>query len=547
MPNLTTQGSAPYKAALAEAARIPRSPLSPQKLSKLANALGVSAPLPASGSPAATSRSSSLGRMVRMPKENRSSPDLFSATLTPSDAGLSASRYFIHIIPPKHFPHESRKDPEAFAAFRRGSLVPVHATLQSQLGAIAREYQLPATNGVVLYLVADTDAEGSRSLLGKGPRISEDVWKWLWMKISDERPSGRVGLGLTSGSSTPGATGKSLLRKLSSSSKLNRDSDKTTPLSLTSPALPSTLPGPAPEPKDANDDSPLEQSVSSQFSSSSTLSATDTPATSSFDLDPRLLPGLGSPSAIPVLARVEFDIDRKVGSWYEKWSRSRKIQQRRRKKDKEGGRLPLQITVNDRKAPVGSSSSSSSEAEDTGYDRLSDSEPEEQSTARVSRRGDPLADVFGTDGETWSDAQSARPNRKKKDDLALSGADLTALPSAGGDSSGAVSDKEEIMDLWAERGQPQLDGSSLHPTRKPVPPPLKMMPSGSNIEVSAATPSPFTPGYDSDSIGLPYLDGQDPKRLGAIYDKLELDFAEDVSILFSIAFCSKLIKNNSLT
>ncbi len=88
----------------------------------------------------------------------------------------------VHVVPPLILPHlnsslTSPPLPSAsgyHAHFRRGTLLPVHATLQLQLAAIAREYALPSTSGLTLYLVQDDDP---------GPRISEDIWKHLWARV----------------------------------------------------------------------------------------------------------------------------------------------------------------------------------------------------------------------------------------------------------------------------------------------------------------------------------------------------------------------------
>ncbi|KAI5124105.1 hypothetical protein M0805_000919 [Coniferiporia weirii] len=543
MPNLRTLGSALHKPVAADSAHIPRSPLTPQKLAKLANALGISTPLPASTPPPSASKSSfSSARSVN----DRASPEPRSVTPSSAAGRSSSTRYLIHVIPPKHFPHENRKDPEAFAAFRRGSLVPLQATLQAQLGAISREFQLPTSHGLVLYLVNDSELDGgSKRLLGKGPRIGDEVWRWLWMKVAEEQSVARgVGLGLMSGvSSSDLSEQPSRLRKLSSSPQLDSLSrtSSMTPYPLTpSSSSPSTstsaytLSGR----KDSKEDTSLEQSSSSQFSSTSATPALDTPATSSLDLDSKLLPGLGSSSLIPVLAKVEFDIDRKVGTWYETWSRSRKSMQKRRVKNVDPqGKLQLRITINNKKGTI-SPLSSSSDEEDEGYKRLSESpdpiDLADQLTARASpRRGDPLADVFGTDGDTWSDLNSgrSRPAGKGEHDLALDGAALSALSDVeSADPQAGVSDREEVMGLWNERGQPQLNGGSAragpHGMRKHAPPPLNIASHDANLKINLATGSPYTDLSEQRDSESGEEDGlYKERRLGGIYDDVELDLS----------------------
>lgn len=92
-------------------------------------------------------------------------------------------------------------------ANRRGCLVPLYRTLSSQIAAIAREYGLPSTGGVVLYLLEGSSATGAigeqlvrahplplkaRLTLtalrrqANGPRIGEEAWRLLWAGIFEE-------------------------------------------------------------------------------------------------------------------------------------------------------------------------------------------------------------------------------------------------------------------------------------------------------------------------------------------------------------------------
>ncbi|KAL5535702.1 hypothetical protein ACEPAF_3796 [Sanghuangporus sanghuang] len=532
MPNLRTQGIVQHKPVAAEAAFIPRSPLPPQKLAKLANALGISTPLPASSPPPTASKKSFS--TPQTPSGELLSPESKTATPASATGSSTPSRYLIHVTPPKHLPHRSRKDPEAFAAFRRGTLVPLHATLQAQISAIAREFQLPTTHGVVLYLVNEAEyGASSRSVLGKGPRISEDVWKWLWARVAEEQPIMRgVGLGLTNGESTSASSERPmLLRKRSSPAKLDLQRTSSTKYPLTpSPSTPSTAKsvtmssGTNQEAREKRD-SPGVPSSSSQNLTTLFNATSQTP---SLSLDSRLLPGLGSPSFLPVLAKVEFDIDRKIGTWYEVWRRSRKSMQKRKGKNVDHqGRLPLRITINDKNGTVVPSSDSSDSSDDGegDYTRLSD---DDELTAGVGpRRRDPLADVFGSDGEAWSELQSRRPNGRTKGGLALDSASLSnPLESDHPDRSG-VSD-EEVVALWNAHNQPQLQ-------RSKIPAPLNLANSGGKLEIGIATttPSPYTSSSAEGGSRLPYLsekrDDEETireKRVGVIYDDLELDLGE---------------------
>lgn len=154
----------------------PRAPLPPHRLAKLANALGVSTPVPPTHSyslppfsPPSLPNSSSSSTFL---------PDTFRRSPTPSAASggaptptASTSKYLLHVIPPEHLPHDISDDhdltplPSAASGyhtqFRRGVMVPVYSTLHSQLSAIAREYALPSTLGMVLYLITNMPSPGA--------------------------------------------------------------------------------------------------------------------------------------------------------------------------------------------------------------------------------------------------------------------------------------------------------------------------------------------------------------------------------------------------
>lgn len=77
--------------------------------------------------------------------------------------------------------------------FSRGTLVPLYPTLSSQLAAIAREYGLPSSGGLVLYLLSTTDPSTQQpfphaaGFAGEGgPRISETAWSMLWAQLFAE-------------------------------------------------------------------------------------------------------------------------------------------------------------------------------------------------------------------------------------------------------------------------------------------------------------------------------------------------------------------------
>ncbi|RDB29335.1 hypothetical protein Hypma_015975 [Hypsizygus marmoreus] len=484
----------------------PKSPLPPHRLAKLANALGVSTPMPAVYQP--------MPFMSRSFSDSPGPSDGFRRSPTPSTAASNftafaptVSKYLLHVIPPLHLPHETDNDfemtpPPSSASgyhtqFRRGTLVPVHATLQSQLGAIAKEYALPSTAGLILYLVSSAKTAQQRSpspgigldedMDEPGPRLSEDIWKHLWTRVSKaEHDEGLAPypvrsqtpnfFGINAGAqSTPflpfESNGSQPLRSFISSTG---GPVQPTPITTQFPPSPST-------PSTVSD---LRSNTKSAPPSSSSVSDPETPDTSSGShsflheqpsrantLD---LPGLNSPSIIPILAKVEFDIDRRRAPWYEPWLRSRKVNHAKRAESRNGrkanisegaedgsqewpGKIelltgrkqtssPMSLFVSTADTKDGSGAvlvqgsmldtdkyldpdaELEPETEGAGYEQLPESEDHsewsddededfaDEFTARVvkvAREKDPLEDVFGTDANTWADMQTS-PERDSK-------------------------------------------------------------------------------------------------------------------------------------
>lgn len=375
----------------------PRAPLPPHRLAALANALGVSTPSPAqrpspslmapSSSYPGTSTSASFSdREWRSPTPSSTSTHPFSSYQP------STSKFLLHVTPPLHLPHESNSatdnssltPPPSTASgyhtqFRRGTLVPLHPTLQSQMVAIAKEYALPSTTGMLLYLVSSSTPRSSPAPPADeddyepGPRLSEDIWKHLWTRVlraereetlaANQSPTTNYGLGLGLGlknssyASSDALSQPQPLRPLFSPSLRQTTSQQNGSAShwpiTPSPSTPSTT----------SDIRSNGKSVAPSFSSrsQSQQSEPDTPDTSSgshageHDIDPRAealhLPGLNSPSIIPILAKVEFDIDRRKAGWYEPWLRSRRMNQLKRTGSRKGtqegddksGRIQLKL------------------------------------------------------------------------------------------------------------------------------------------------------------------------------------------------------------
>jgi hypothetical protein len=149
--------------------RPPQKPLSPRQLGRIAQSFGIEVPtLPtpplSSGSPPPRSASSLSSRQPTRP-----SP--FLLTVIPP----------ISLQPPSA--STSTSGAESARRWRRGRLIPLQPTIGSMLLAIAREYGLPSTTGIHLY-IANTHRSSSSSMSDisdePGPRISQSTWTSLF-------------------------------------------------------------------------------------------------------------------------------------------------------------------------------------------------------------------------------------------------------------------------------------------------------------------------------------------------------------------------------
>ncbi|KAH7930479.1 hypothetical protein BV22DRAFT_1055080 [Leucogyrophana mollusca] len=624
----------------------PRTPLPPHRLAKLANALGVSTPLPATSSfgsflsPSATYPASATS--AHPPDHPWRSPTPSAASThhlgSYASSSQSQSKFLLHVIPPIHLPHDSDTSdsseltpPPSNASgyhtqFRRGTLVAVQPSLQAQLGAIAKEYALPSTLGLILYLVSAPSQSRQPSPMPfqstndavpdePGPRLSEDIWKHIWTRVLRAEREEAALHSLHSRSGTPNPFGLGLSVDVNGHRPLVTRLETPQPQSLAYPITPS------PSTTTSSMSDLRSHSKSAPPSSSSlTHSEPDTPDTSrSSDHEAQGLdlPGLDSPSIIPILAKVEFDIDRRKAGWYEPWVRSRRMNHAKRAESRcsnrarsnsraEGGsaveekRAPFDLKLVERmqnasSTPDFTALSKQSQEDSTDDESLQvgeyaplsespvglDEEPfEEEATARMppgSGAQDPLADVFGTDADTWADMRADPQGAHRKVnpnvvDLALDASSLTALPEQEHQSEDGIDDEDEVRDLMDRMSRPSLTVSipsppngkrksspaTAGPVKKPLPPPLVLAPNSPNYDlVIPAEPSPM-PSSGGDSTNLPYVKGggtpmsaelpqgetlspdvdeeylrarspAEEKRVGGVFDDLDLglDLGED--------------------
>ncbi|EIN14411.1 hypothetical protein PUNSTDRAFT_140710 [Punctularia strigosozonata HHB-11173 SS5] len=449
----------------------PRSPLPPHRLAKLANALGISTPLPYHHSPFSASSPN-----LASPFLPGSSPSGSDFHRSPTPSALSStpwsastvvgptSKYLLHVIPPPDLPHatDDLTPPPPTASgyhpqFRRGVVVPLHQSLQLQLAAIAREYALPSTSGLVLYLVLSSPGAAFEGVPDDepGPRVSEDMWKHVWIRaLKAEREdfgpsrSATPMLGRASpGPLSPQPTGSnSQLRTLMSPRTIDLSHSFQFP------------PTPSPStPSSASAASHLQRNLSSSTSARSRSPIPHSHRSDSDPIAPSLtrrpssasstnpdadllgfdLPGLTSPSFVPVLAKVEFDIDKRKATWFDPWIRSRRLNHKKRKAsaassmppsslgsreqsiaEGEEGReerkppLELEILRNQTSSPSSlfSLAKTADESQPNEYAPLEDEDGDgdevDAGDADPTIVGpgakDPLTDVFGTDEETWA-------------------------------------------------------------------------------------------------------------------------------------------------
>ncbi|KIM21547.1 hypothetical protein M408DRAFT_333409 [Serendipita vermifera MAFF 305830] len=455
----------------------PRTPIAPHKLAQLANALGVATPSPGS---------------VPYPLYSPSTPN--SASFGTSNQ--APSRYLLHVIPPLHLlqaEQEDANDPHVRAQFRRGTLVSLHPTLPSQLGAIAREFSLPSTGGMILYLItAENDA---------GPRITDDAWRMLWFRALQIDKDGSV-------------NGKNIARHHSRSTTSN---------------------SPYPSPSSTS------ESPYGRLGSPSSTSD-NTPASSfmSLELPININPG----AALPILAKVEFDIDRRKAPWYEIWKHRRRTASHSIANSPQysGGlssstssskrvlQLPLRArSTSPSLAEFKAKYTGSADGSGDGYARLDDEFGYVNRGAHLGQfTDDPLEDVFPSDRNTWAqirvqhDDGDERPATPHTPDVLIGGRIGSTILSLDGAHEEDEFDEndEDVVRLWKQNHKPTLDslGAPLSPglssngTRsrsasKHVPPPLDLTASSKSQipHVEVAPPTATSPNMSINS-DLPYLD-----------------------------------------
>jgi len=258
----------------------PAKPLTPNQLGRIAQSFGIVIP----SLPHTTPSNSPSSRYER------------SSTST----STRRSPYLLTVIPPSIL-LKGPQDEEKRRRWRRGRLIPLQPTMGSMLLSIAREFGLPSTRGLGLYLVvAGSSSSSSSSTVSTdecaGPLISSGTWTTIFPQHT-QASSSRSGspartplrsLGLPRDTSFPPSP-LSLIEKQADRSRMN---------SLTS--------------------------LPDKSSLSHSLSATSSSLSSNLPLTP------GSATISPsIVGTIEFDIDLDEAVWFDEWRRTSRIKHRR--------------------------------------------------------------------------------------------------------------------------------------------------------------------------------------------------------------------------
>ncbi|RXK36364.1 hypothetical protein M231_06401 [Tremella mesenterica] len=287
----------------------PSRPLSPHQLGRIAQSFGIVMPnLPRSPSFAFPSLASPTLSAV---STGSSRHNRFLPTPVPA-----RTPYLLTVIPPAFLlpnkPSTSNDAEQRVKRWKRGRLLALQPTLEAMLNSIAREYGLPSTTGISLFLAQKPISKGkepdSSSLTSldsddPGPLISSSTWSTLFSIYLHSNPSSR--------SSTPAHT------PVKGQSPFARDLPfPASPLSLIGTSNKARLRGASAEPQP----SPTKkaQPRSAEPAAGFMLDMPPTPASTGMTTEP------DGPSAmaIPVVGAVEFDIDPDVATWFTEWRRT---------------------------------------------------------------------------------------------------------------------------------------------------------------------------------------------------------------------------------
>ncbi|GAK68029.1 uncharacterized protein PAN0_033c6259 [Moesziomyces antarcticus] len=261
---------------------------------------------PASTKPPAIGNESSALRAT----EHGVSP-VINALRSPYPASPS---YFVTAIPPEDFPTSSESTNAERNRLQRGSLLPLYPTLGGQLWAISREFALPSVGGLLLFL-AD-DGQGNR-----GPRIGDAAWQALWSRyfadddLSSTSAAHKPPPNFAHSRRSSDAAADSFAHPSSSSSAHAADLSRSTvgEASSSRPTIPYYRPSPRVDAlgfgrRDAHTD--WSPSVRSAAAFSAGHHQANPPPPPPFP-------------SLPIVARIEWQVDTAKAPWWPSWIASR--------------------------------------------------------------------------------------------------------------------------------------------------------------------------------------------------------------------------------
>lgn len=502
-------------------------PLAPHRIARIANSFGVHTPVP---------HSAPISSFA-----NRRSVSSGSSFSRHHSRSTTATRLLIHIIPPLHLPSSNGPEPPTLNGprpqVRRGTLLPLHTTLQGQLEAIKREYNFPSIAGLVVYLLDAKDDEAAEEFIG--PRISDEAWKLLWSRVftmeREETQRSFLSPSLISappspmdiedgtssdshGHDTPSIRDRRLL-PLRTAQSIRTSPSTTTLSSVNSFAS-----------NESSSSFPRRPGIITQQRSASLASGDFSSITSSRQLPPS-----------PVVGKIEFDIDLQKGRWYEQWSQrkwgtpssipsglSRRPSgssssvppthrvlisaERLAQKNADRLKLPNTLFPSSHSAPITPITPDDLDDESpAGYTPLDDDDAhdEDDTNNRFGgiRRGGGLGlGMLNGDEDDWRDLQSSRgPSAPLK---TRSGPAIELSPSLEGEIeeadpigvNSATKDLEEVLQLWNARSGDDLLSSS--------PPPQLSSPIALKSEMNNPFPDAATNGAPRPPAGALRLQRQ---------------------------------------
>ncbi|KAJ9474847.1 N-acetyltransferase domain-containing protein [Pseudozyma hubeiensis] len=225
--------------------------------------------------------------------------------------------YFVTVVPPEDYLVSPELSQQERNRLERGSLLPLYPSLGGQLWAISREFALPSLGGLMLYL-AD-DGQGNR-----GPRIGDAAWQALWARYfaEDETPSTsafKPSTAFAPSRRSSMVAGDSFVGTSAFSSSHAADLSRSTlgEGSSSRPSIPYVSARPSPRVEAL---AFPRRDTSADWSPSARSAAWSGHASSSASRVPA--PVLPFPQ-LPILARIEWQIDSSKASWWPSWISSR--------------------------------------------------------------------------------------------------------------------------------------------------------------------------------------------------------------------------------